>query len=438
MPSDPRTIIASSRMTSFQVVAVAVTIALNMLDGFDVVAISFAGPGIAREWGLPPGGLGLVLSTSLAGMAGGSLVLAPMSDVVGRRPMILFCLLAMTVGMLASATASDVYQLSAWRVLTGLGIGAMLASINAMASEFSSDRRRELCVALMAVGYPLGVVAGGSVSAELLKAYDWRSVFLFGGLVSALLVPVVLWRLPESIASLMQRQPPNALERINATLARMGHASVSELPPRPPKAERGSPVDVFKPALLPVTIALAGGYFLHMLTFYYMQTWIPKLMVDMGFTPSQGAEVLVAANFGGIFGALVLGGLAARIGLKPLTILLLALTGAVVIAFGQVGRDLNQLKAVVAVAGFGWNAAIVGFYALCARAYPTYARATGTGFMLGFGRIGAVAAPIIAGELIGMHYGIPLVSLLMALGSFAGALVLLAVLRNEAIAVAKA
>ncbi len=124
-------------MSSFQIAAVAICVALNALDGFDILAITFAGPGIVREWELGPGGLGIVISTGLVGMSVGSLLLAPLADSLGRRPIILLCLILMTVGMLLSATADDVIALSIWRIVTGLGIGGMLASINAMVAEYS-------------------------------------------------------------------------------------------------------------------------------------------------------------------------------------------------------------------------------------------------------------------------------------------------------------
>ena len=181
---DPSVRLRNEPMTSFQMVAVIICIALNALDGFDILAITFAGPGITKEWGLGPGGLGIVISTGLVGMTIGSLTLAPMADTVGRRPTILLCLVLMTVGMLLSATADSVVTLVVWRVVTGLGIGGMLASINAMVAEYANDERRDFCVGLMAIGYPIGGVLGGMASAWLLAHFDWRAVFVFGGVAS--------------------------------------------------------------------------------------------------------------------------------------------------------------------------------------------------------------------------------------------------------------
>ena len=328
MASDPRAIIGKGKMGSFQIFAIILTVCLNGLDGFDVVSISFSAPGIAAEWGVAQGTLGIVLSMGLLGMALGSIFIAPLADMIGRRPMILLCLLTMGAGMGLSATASDVTTLSLWKILTGLGIGAMLASINAVAAEFSSDKRRDFAVAAMAVGYPIGVVIGGSFAAWLLNHFDWRSVFVFGAIVTILFIPLILWRLPESISYLVQRRPADALERINLILGRMGHPTIDALPPAEAKENRGGPIDIFRRPLLPVTLVLTIVYFLHILTFYYMQTWLPKIIVDMGYSQSQGTEVRRLGKFWR-------GGrrrrtgrtLALRYGLKPLTVLVGLATG---------------------------------------------------------------------------------------------------------------
>ena len=149
---DPREILAMSPMSVAQIVVVAITVGLNALDGFDILAISFASPGIAREWGIDRAALGIVLSMELLGMGLGSVLLGGVADKIGRRRTLLGCLTVMAVGMLMVTQATNLYFLSVWRVITGLGIGGMLATINAVAAEFSNSRRRALCVSLMAIG----------------------------------------------------------------------------------------------------------------------------------------------------------------------------------------------------------------------------------------------------------------------------------------------
>ena len=154
--TDPRDMIASAPMSRLQWTVIALTIALNALDGFDVLSISFASPGIAQEWGIDRAALGIVLSMELIGMALGSVFLGGVADKIGRRPTILGCLVVMAVGMVMATTvrAGLVDSAQSGASSPGSGIGGMLAAINAVAAEFSNTRRRDLSVSLMSIGYP--------------------------------------------------------------------------------------------------------------------------------------------------------------------------------------------------------------------------------------------------------------------------------------------
>ena len=433
MTMDPRETLAKSPMSRLQVAAVAITVGLNALDGFDVLSISFASPGIAREWGIDRAALGFVLMMELLGMGLGSVLLGGVADRIGRRRMLLGCLAVMTVGMFMAAKAMSVYELSVWRVFTGLGIGGMLAATNAVAAEFSNSRRRGLCVSLMAIGYPIGAVIGGSFAALLLKQGDWRVVFQFGAAATALFIPIVFLCVPESISWLCQRQPSGALAMINRGLARMGHAAVSALPMVSAEARKRSVTDIFGANLVRVTVLTTLAYFLHITTFYFILKWVPKIVVDMGFTASAAAGVLVWANVGGATGGAVLGLLSLRFGLRHLTMVALVMSTLMVAVFGRGQATLAQLSLVCAIAGFFTNAGVVGLYGIMAQVFPTHVRATGTGFTIGIGRAGAMLAPIIAGLLFRAGYGLEFVAVTMGFGSLVAAVALwLLPLRAEA------
>jgi benzoate transport len=423
MNEDPRATLARSPMTRAQLRVVAITVALCALDGFDVLAISFASPGIAHEWQIDRAALGVVLSMELLGMGIGSILLGGLADRIGRRYTVLGCLLVMTLGMTMATSAHSVFDLSAWRVITGLGIGGMLASLNAIASEFANTRRRDLCVSLMAIGYPLGAIVGGSIAAILLARSDWRAVFEFGAVISGLMVPIVFWWVPESVVWLCQRQPARALERANASLASLGYPGVDSLPEPVARSARVGRAGIFRPELVVTTVLVTLAYSLHVITFYFILKWIPKIVVDMGFTASTAAGVLVWANVGGATGGALLGLLTQRVGLKALTICWLLASTAMVAAFGHAHADLGQLSVVCALAGFCTNGGIVGLYAILARTYPTDARAAGTGFAIGIGRSGAVLAPITAGYLFQADWGLQAVALTMGVGSLLAAVV---------------
>jgi len=428
---DPRAIIAREPMGRAQLIAIAICIALTALDGFDVLSISFASPGIAREWGIDRGVLGIVLSMELIGMCAGSVFVGSLADRIGRRPVTLLCLAIMATGMALATTAHNVTTLSGFRLFTGIGIGGMLAAGNAMAAEFANSRRRNLAVALMACGYPLGAIVGGSIASRLLVSYSWRSVFAFGAIVSLAFIPVVWFLLPETIHYLAHRRPANVLERINAVLRRLGKATVSALPAPSADAPRARMIELFTPTLARTTVLLTVAYFAHLMTFYFILKWIPKIVVDMGFAPSAAGGVLVWANVGGLIGALALSFLTQRVGVRPLVIVSMLLAAVMVTVFGQGQADLSHLSIVAAVAGMCTNAAIVGLYAIVAQSYPTAVRAGGTGFIIGVGRGGAALGPIVAGFLFTRGGGLPSVAMVMALGSLLAAGAILALRYRE-------
>lgn len=424
MMSDPRDTLRTCPMSGLQIAAVAITIGLNALDGFDVLAISFASPGIAHEWGIDRAALGFVLSMELIGMGLGSMLLGGVADKIGRRRTLLGCLAIMTIGMAMATRAQGVYDLSIWRVFTGLGIGGMLAAINAVAAEFSNARRRSLNVSLMAIGYPIGAVIGGSIAALLLKQGDWRVVFVFGAAATAVFFPLVYWCVPESVVWLCQRQPAGALAVVNRSLVRMGHAPISRLPPVSAEAGKRSVTEIFSPQLIRVTVLVTLAYFLHITTFYFILKWVPKIVVDMGFSPSSAAGVLVWANVGGATGGAVLGLLSLRFVLKHLTMSVLVLSTIMVGVFGRGQANLAQLSLICAITGFCTNAGVVGLYGILAQAFPTLVRASGTGFAVGTGRAGSMLAPIIAGYLFRAGSSLEFVALAMGSGSLVAAVAL--------------
>lgn len=415
--AQPKHILDHTAMNGFQIAAVAICILLNALDGFDVLAISFAAPGIASEWGINRAQLGVVLAMELVGMAIGSIVLGGIADKSGRRPTILICLALMAVGMYSASVVSTINQLLIVRFLTGLGIGGMLASTNAMTAEYSNAKYRNLAVILMAAGYPIGAIVGGSISTQLLEMYDWRAIFVFGAICTGFFLLVVWFRLPESIEYLVTKQPKNALQRINATLTRMGHENLSRLPEPAVKENKTSYSILFSSKYKALTLLLIIGYFAHIMTFYYILKWIPKIVVDMGYQASSAGAVLVWANVGGAMGALLLGVISTRIRLGTLLFIMLILSFIMVSVFGLGHENLSELSVVAAMTGFCTNAGVVGFYALIAAAFPSDLRASGTGVVIGMGRGGAALGPVIAGFLFVAGLDLLVVSIVMGAGA---------------------
>ena len=412
-------------MTRLQIVACIVTVMLNALDGFDVLAISFATSGILKEWNISRLEFGVVASMELWGMAVGSFLLGGVADQFGRRRSILSFLVVMTLGSYMCSHAPDLLTLGFWRFITGLGIGGMLAAINAASAEFSNDRLRNLWVALMTIGYPLGNVFCALVVSELLKTHDWRVVFQFAAILSTALFPVVWFGVPESISWLCRKQPTGALEKINTTLKRMGHTAIAALPPMPPPAQRPSFKDLFKPQLMRLTILMVVAYFAHITAFYYIIKWVAPIASDMGYSGPVVADVLLWISIGGAAGGALLGLLALRWSVRLLTVGILVMSAIAISIFGSGQETLVELKTIIFFCGFFVNGGIVGLYTLLAIAFPTHLRATGTGIAIGAGRGGAALAPIVAGYLLQHGMGLQAVSIIMGCGALIGAVTLL-------------
>lgn len=425
--SSARQIIEHGRMHTLQWAAVIITIGLNALDGFDVLASAFAAPGISAEWHVSREALGIVLSMELWGMIGGSLILGGMTDVIGRRRTTLLCLLIMTTGMIMATSASSPQGLSIWRFVTGLGIGGMLAAINAVAAELSNLRHRALAMAIMVIGYPLGGTIGGLIVQQLLKGAGWRAVFMLGAIATGLFIPLVLALVPESPVFLEKKRPKGALEAINRTLGRFGLPQMAQLPDLEPAEERASVLDILKPGLIGTTLVLTFGYFAHAMTFYFILKWAPKIIADFGHSPSEAAGVLTSANIGGAVGGAIFGLFMHRFGIKAPTLVVLAGSVIGVALFGTHDKNSSLLVwSIAASLGMVFaNAAIVGFYSSFAAGFPTHARGTGTGFALGIGRFGGALSPIVAGSLFKAGFTLPVVAMVMASGSLV-ALALLA------------
>ncbi len=431
-----RDMLADGPMSRLQILAIALAMTLNAVDGFDFLAMTFAAPGIAREWGIGATQLGIALSAGPVGMTLGSLVLAPLGDRFGRRPLVLTCLILMTAGMFLTATATGLASLCAWRVVTGLGIGGMLAAINAVAAEFSNERRRDLSVSIMAIGYPLGGLIGGFAVADMVMLQGWRSVFVIGGGVTAACLMLVVAWMPESLDYLARQGTSRARRRMNAILSRMGRPpaagdAVLAVAPVP----GGRMADLLGPRLRRRTLLLVTATFLHLMTFYFFSGWVPKLVSDLGYSTADAIRTSSMLSLGGLAGGLALGVASHRLGLIRLLVLAMIGTAASMATFGIVA-GLPAMQALAFLVGVCVNGGIIGLYALLARAYPAELRVTGTGLAIGIARGGAVIGPLLGGVLIARGVGIAVVMAVVGSAALGAAVAVFVLSRLEAVTAA--
>ena len=388
-------------MSLFQTRAVLICILINFIDGFDVLAIAFAAPEIANEWSLQPAVLGVVFSAGLAGMVVGALFLSPFADRYGRRTLILTGLVIISIGMFTSALANDVTTLVITRLITGLGVGGMLSSLTTMVSEYSNARRQKLAVAVLQSGYPVGAIIAGFVSVALVSAMGWRSILVVGGGLSLLMLLVVWWRLPESLAFLLSKRPAHALDRVNGLLVQMDMPPLDALPVEA-QADRskGGFFEVFSPEFRGRTLLIWLAFVAVMSTWYFIANWTPKILVDAGLSRDTSLSGGVILSLGGVLGGITVGWIATRI--YVLKVGAVAMLGSIagMVVFGSLPVAITPMLVVTFLIGFVLSGSMISMYAAVPDMYPVQIRNTALGWALGIGRLGAVLGPNLAGVMI--------------------------------------
>lgn len=419
-------------LTSLQWRVVVLCWLVNILDGFDLLAISFAAPAIAKTWALDPQTLGIVFSSGLLGMTVGSLLLGPAADRIGRRRMILLATTILGLSTLATAGATSVGQLLLLRGITGIAIGALLPSLNTLVAEYTPDRRRNLAISFMHLGYPLGGIAGGLLASYIIPSAGWQALFLSGGIFTLAILPVLLFGLPESLHYLLQKNQPAAQAMAGKLAIRLGidlHAAQAQRVTTSAIRFR----DVLRGQWLMPGLALWACFFLGNLTLYFLLNWTPTILVEAGLSTVQAMRAGMLLNLGGGIGMLSLGYLSARWSIYRMMSGYFILGGLFIMALGQVPKA-DMLFGLTILAGFFALGGLIGLYSLAARLYPDATRATGIGLAIGAGRFGAILGPYAGGVLISMGWPMGSYFALLALPLIAVAVILWRVRQPDSLA----
>jgi MFS family permease len=315
--------------------------------------------------------------------------------------MILISVLFIGLSMFLTGYAESLLSLCVLRAVTGLGAGAMLASLAAVSSEYAPVKYKSFAVATVTAGYPLGATIGSFIAAPLMAEYGWRSVFFFGGGATIGMFLLTFYLIPESLQFLVSKRPKNALQKVNKILKRLQCNTLDELPPQSPAQEvvKTSVGALLSPQWRTKTLVLWATFFFCFITLYFLMSWIPKLVVNSGMTVSQGVYAAAAFNGGGVMGILSLGYLSAHFALFRMISFFLFLSGSMMAIFAATS-GLDYLLLYLVAIGFLLQGGFTGLYAAAAKMYPTEIRATGVGWGIGLGRLGAVAGPYIGGILI--------------------------------------
>ncbi len=414
---------STNKISTLQFTTIFICFLMNMLDGMDVMVVSYAAPAIGKQWAISPQAMGSVFSAGLLGMTLGTLFIAPRADIVGRRTIILFSALLMGLTVFSTYLAQSVEQLLFFRFISGLGIGSMLASTATLTSEYAPVKTKDFWVSFVMSGYPIGAVLSGLVAAQIIPAYGWRTMFQIAGIVTLLTLPFIFFFLAESLDFLLKKQPAGALEKANAILIKMNQATLTELSPlsnfdvglgmsdvglsshsdiRNPqsKIEKPSVTSLLIPERKASTIRLWIALFMAFATLYFLTTWIPKLASSAGLSMELAIYAGTVFNLGAFMGIITQGYLSNHFGLKRTIFSFLAATAVLMVIFGFF-KGSALVLVLFGLIGFGVQGGFVGLYAVAARLYPTEIRSTGVGFAMSAGRVGGIVGPLFGGLLIG-------------------------------------
>lgn len=418
---------------AYQKRTIALTAGVVVFDGLDIQMTGYAVPAIARDWGLHPAIFASVLAAGLFGVAIGSALGGFIGDRLGRRWAIIASAFSFAFCTLGMAFTHDLTSLLVLRFLAGFGIGGALPNAATLASEFTPLNRRPLATTLTIICIPLGGVVAGTL-ASLLSGHSWRMLFVVAGALPLLYAAVMLFALPES-PRYLAKDPANA-QRLRLLLARMGHAA-SELSHRAQSSlddhsQSAGVRQLFAGPQRRDTLALWCAFFFCLLTVYLAFNWLPSTLLSYHLDNKEAILGLTLYNFGGIFGAVLVGWWISLRGSRfPMSLssgvgILSAVCLAILVAGPRTSHGL--LLAVVCINGLAVNAVQTTLYALATHIYTTGIRATGTALALAMGRIGAIISAFFGARLLGMHSGSYFIALALTMTAV---LIAIQVIRNH-------
>lgn len=411
-------LIDSGKLSRFQIVVITLCGFLMLIDGFDMQIIGYIAPLVAKEWGVPRSALGPVFSLGLTGLMVGFLIFSPLSDKLGHRRILIGCTLVFSIFTFLTLTATDVTHLALFRFLTGIGLGGVTPSAVALTSEYSPKRIRATAVLIIYCGFSLGFVIAGVVAAQLVPLYGWHSLLWVGGSMPLLLGIILIFILPESLNFMVTTR--FELEAILKVVRRLA--------PDLRLSNRATfTVDTGKPASIPLfviferhraagTLLIWTAFFMNLGVFYALQSWLPTVLTNGGYSIGNVATVTALTTTGGIVAVLFVGPLMDRSN-PYMTVAGLFLGGCVLVACLGVALtwSLPVLMLLAFSTGFCVSGGQKSGIALSALFYPLPIRSTGVGWALGMSRLGGIFGPLVFGWLL--DQGWPPATVFLACGA---------------------
>lgn len=404
---------------------------LLVFDGFDIGAIGFAVPAIAADWNVSPSSLTPAIVASAVGMLVGSLLSGPLGDRFGRKPALLAAVAWFGALTLACGFATSTAMLAGLRFLTGLGLGGGLPLAIALTADYAPRRRRAVLAGLMTAGVPVGLVAGGIASSQLIATFGWPAIFTVGGIVPLLLVPLGFVLLPESWQLLWERGRFDAAATI---LRQLGFDAATVAAPATGeriKVAPGNPVTaLFGDGHGFRTLMLWLMFFCNFLATWLAIFWLPTIFVSAGASASTAALYSTLFPLGGLLGIALIAATSRDQGIEPLLAAGLALGAIALGCLWATSDNLAVAGPLAFLAGLGLQGAQFGMNGLSGAVYPSRIRVTGSGWAFGIGRIGNIIGPGLGGAVLGLGYAASAM-LLVAVGPALVAMLAMLLLRRD-------
>jgi AAHS family 4-hydroxybenzoate transporter-like MFS transporter len=413
-----------------QVLVVILSAACAVLEGFNTQDIGFVAPAVTHDWQLAPHSLTAAFMSGTTGLLIGCLAIAPLADQIGRKKVMVGSVIAFSCFSFLTATVHSPNWLILLRFLTGAGIGGGMPNAIALTSEFFSERKRPVMTVIMFTGFALGAALGGFLAAYLVPRFGWPSIFIAGGILPAVLAPFLVFVLPESVGHLVvHRAPP---DRVAAILKRINPDA--EFPDGarfviPEERNAGFTVaHLFKAGRAAGTVLIWVIFFCSLLCIFLIASWLPTVLHDAGLSIAASSVITAMHQLSGVVTALLAAQMLERRGCLAILLPSYLLAAAGIAAIGSVGTSATWLTVAACAAGAGIVCGQLIANAFAAGFYPTYIRATGVGWALGIGRLGAIAGPGIGGLMLAMHWSRSTIFLVAAVPAIIAVLAVLALM----------
>ncbi|MHB0763737.1 MFS transporter [Stutzerimonas sp. NM35] len=399
---DVHDVIDSARFSQFHWLVMCLCALLLIFDGYDLFIYGVVLPVIMQEWRLTPLQAGALGSYALFGMMFGALIFGTLADRIGRKKGIAICFVLFSAATVLNGFASTPTEFGIFRFLAGLGCGGLMPNVVALMNEYAPKRLRSTLVAIMFSGYSLGGMFSAGLGIYMLPRFGWEAMF-FAAAVPLLLLPLILWKLPESVGFLVrQGRTDEARALLQKIQPKQTFTPDDVLELTESKGKSASVIELFRDGRLLGTLSIWVAFFCCLLMVYALGSWLPKLMANAGYSLGSSLSFLLALNFGGMFGAILGGWLGDRFNLAKVVVAFFAVS---VVSISLLGfkTPMPVLYSLITIAGATVIGTQILLYACAAQFYGLSIRSTGLGWASGIGRNGAIVGPLLGGALLGIN-----------------------------------